>query len=264
MKQVLVTGGAGGLGRATAEYLAAHGCRVFACDIREGAPQDNIVPVPMDVRDGKSVEEALNKVAARTDKLDAVIHLAGLYMMDSFAEISEERLSRIMDVNLMGVYRVNKAFLPLLVKGGGRVVITTSELAGLKPLPFTGIYALTKTALQCYADSLRLELALLGVPVIELRPGAFRTRLTAEPSHELERLQQSTKLYGEGLRRIRPLMDGRIGKAREPEALAKAIYCIVTSPKPRLRYSANASLLLKLFSVLPRGLQVFAIRRLLG
>lgn len=264
MKQVLVTGGAGGLGRATAEYLAAHGCRVFACDIREGVPQDNIIPVLMDVRDGKSVEKALIKVTAQTDKLDAVIHLAGLYMMDSFAEISEERLSRIMDVNLMGVYRVNKAFLPLLVKGGGRVVITTSELAGLKPLPFTGIYALTKTALQCYADSLRLELALLGVPVIELRPGAFRTQLTAEPSRELERLQQSTKLYGEGLRHIRPVMDGRIGKAREPEALAKAIYRIVTSGKPRLRYSANASLLLKLFSVLPRGLQVFAIRRLLG
>jgi NAD(P)-dependent dehydrogenase (short-subunit alcohol dehydrogenase family) len=264
MKQILVTGGAGGLGRSAAEYLAAHGCRVYTCDIGTSEPQPNIVPVFMDVRDGRSVDAAAELIAAHTDRLDAVVHLAGLYMMDSFAEISEERLSRILDVNLFGVYRVNRAFLPLLMKGGGRVVITTSELAGQKPLPFTGIYALTKTALQCYADSLRLELALLGIPVVELLPGAFRTRLTVEPSHELERLQQSTKLYGGGLKRIKPLMDGRIGKAREPEALARVIGRIVTAKKPRLRYSANASILLKLFSALPRGIQVFAMKRLLG
>ena len=264
MKQVLVTGGAGGLGRATAEYLATQGCRVFACDIQEGAPRDNIVAVHMDVRDEGSVEAALAQVMAATDWLDAVVHLAGLYMMDSFAEISEERLSRIVDVNLLGVYRVNKAFLPLVVKGGGRLIITTSELAGQKALPFTGIYAFTKTALQCYADSLRLELALLGVPVIELRPGAFRTQMTTEPSRELDKLQQSTQLYGEGLKKIRPLMDSRIGKEKDPEVLAKVVYRTVTAAKPRLRYSANASFLLKVYSAMPRRVQVFAIRRLLG
>ncbi len=263
MKQILITGGAGGLGRAAAEYLAERGCRVFACDIAETEPHDGIVPVRVDVRDKLSVAAAFDEIAAQTDRLDAVIHLSGLYMMDSFIEITEERLQHIVDVNLMGVYRVNKAFLPLLM-GGGRVIVTTSELAGQKPLPFTGIYALTKTALQCYADSLRLELALLGIPVIELRPGAFRTRLTQEPSFELERMQQSTQLYGAGLRRIKPLMDGRIGKAREPEELAKLIYRIVTVRKPRLHYSLNASLALKLFSAVPRGLQLFAIKRLLG
>ena len=264
MKQILITGGAGGLGRAAAEYLAGHGYRVFACDITESKPHDGVVPVRMDVRDKLSVAAAFEEVSAHTDKLDAVIHLSGLYMMDSFIEITEERLQHIVDVNLMGAYRVNKAFLPLLRKGGGRIVITSSELAGQKPLPFTGIYALTKTALQCYADSLRLELALLDIPVIELMPGAFRTRLTQEPSFELERMQQTTQLYGEGLRRIKPLMDGCIGNAREPEALAKLIYRIVTVKEPRLRYSMNASLPLKAFSAVPRGLQLFAIKRLLG
>lgn len=264
MKQILITGGAGGLGRAAAEHLAERGCRVFACDISDSEPCDGIVPVCMDVRDKLSVTAAFEKVATHTDRLDAVIHLSGLYMMDSFIEISEERLSHIVDVNLMGVYRVNRAFLPLLRKGGGRIVITSSELAGQKPLPFTGIYALTKTALQCYADSLRLELALLDIPVIELLPGAFRTRLTQEPSFELERMQQCTQLYGDGLKRIKPLMDGCIGNAREPQALAKLIYRIVTARKPHLRYSMNASLGLKLFSAVPRGLQLFAIKRLLG
>jgi NAD(P)-dependent dehydrogenase (short-subunit alcohol dehydrogenase family) len=218
----------------------------------------------MDVRDAASVEAARARVAALTDRLDAVIHLAGLYMMDSFAEISEERLNRILDVNLMGVFRVNKAFLPLLRAGGGRIVITTSELAGLKPLPFTGIYALTKTALQCYADSLRMEMALLGIPVIELRPGAFKTQLTTEPALELDRLMSSTKLYGPGLQRIRPLMDSRIGKEKSPEALARVICRIVAAKRPRFAYSPNASLLLKSFGALPRRIQVWAVGRLLG
>ncbi len=263
MKQILLTGGAGGLGYAAAECLAAKGWRVFACDTRQTEPKDNIVPVYLDLRDMRSIEQATQAVAAHTDRLDAVIHLAGLYMMGSFVEISEERLSRILDVNLMGVYRVNKAFLPLLMQGSGRIIIATSELAGQKPLPFTGIYALTKTALQCYADSLRLELALLGIAVIELRPGAFRTPLTQQPTHELERMQQSTKLYVNGLKRIKPLMDGRIGKAREPIVLAKLICRIVTAKKPRLRYSLNTSMSLRAFSLLPRRIQAFAMRRLL-
>ena len=264
MKQILLTGGAGGLGRATAEYLAERDCRVFACDIRETEPKNNIVPILMDVSSESSVAAALESVKAETDKLDAVIHLAGLYMMDSFAEITENRLSRILDVNLMGAYRVNRAFLPLIRRGGGRVVITTSELAGQKPLPFTGIYALTKTALECYADSLRLELTLLGVPVIEVRPGAFQTQLTVAPGLELDRLQKSTKLYGDGLARIRPLMERRIGKEKSPETLAKVIYHIVTAKRPRLRYSPNASVTLRLYSVLPRCLQALIMRRLLG
>jgi NAD(P)-dependent dehydrogenase (short-subunit alcohol dehydrogenase family) len=264
MKQILLTGAAGGLGQAAAEYLAARGCRVFACDIREAPPEDNIIPLCMDVRDKASVAAAYEQVAAVTDRLDAVIHLAGLYMMDSFVEISEERMGRILDVNLMGVYRVNKVFLPLVRQGGGRIIVTTSELAGLKPLPFTGIYALTKTALQCYADSLRLEMALIGIPVIELRPGAFKTQLTVEPGLELDRLLKSTQLYGENLRRIRPLMDSRIGKEKDPETLARLIYRIVAAERPRLRYSPNASLLLKAFSLAPRKLQAFAMKRLLG
>jgi hypothetical protein len=107
-------------------------------------------------------------------------------------------------------------------------------------------------------------MALIGIPVIELRPGAFKTQLTVEPGLELDRLLKSTQLYGENLRRIRPLMDSRIGKEKDPETLARLIYRIVAAERPRLRYSPNASLLLKAFSLAPRKLQAFAMKRLLG
>lgn len=262
MKQILLTGGAGGLGRAVAQYFADRGATVFSCDIKEQKEYKRIVPIKLDLRDTRSIDAAREKVEAETMNLDAVIHLAGIYMMDSFAEMTEDRLSAIMDINFMGIYRVNKAFLPLL-RGGGRIIITTSELAGQKPLPFTGVYAVSKTALECYADALRLELQLLGVPVITVRPGAFKTELLGQSSGEMLRFKENTEFYRGNLDRIAHIMEGQFGTAKDPEVLAKVFWKAAGSPHPKLRYTINANFLLKLYSVLPRRVQAFALRRIL-
>lgn len=261
MKQILLTGGAGGLGRAAAEYFADREYIVFSCDIKEQKEYPGIVPVRMDLSDPKSIEDAKKLVEAQTKKLDAVISLAGVYMMDSLAEMSIERFDAIMDVNFRGVYILNKTFIPLLKNG--RIIITTSELAWQKPLPFTGIYAISKTALECYADSLRLELGLLGIPVIVIRPGAFNTQLLGESSREMERLKAGTKLYRGNLERIAKVMGGQFGKAGDPKELAKVFYRAVTNQHPKMRYTVNASPLLKLYSAMPRKLQAGALKMLL-
>jgi len=263
MKNILITGGAGGLGRAAVERFADAGCRVFSCDIRMQQSYPNVIPVTLDLRDTASIEAARESIERQTRSLDAVIHLAGIYVMDSLAEISEERLGAIMDINFMGVYRVNKAFLPLVRAAAGRIIITTSELALQKPLPFTGIYALSKTTLECYADALRLELQLIGVRVIAVRPGAFRTTLLGEAGHELERLKSGTQLYADRLYRIERIMGGQTGKAKDPRRLAEVYLRIVMARHPRMRYSVHPSFLLKMYSAAPRRLQALAMRLLL-
>ena len=261
MKRILLTGGAGGLGRAIAEYFALRGVTVYSCDIKDQKKYPGIVPLKLDLRDTASIKAAKEQVEL-AGGLDAVIHLAGIYMMDSFAEMQEERLSALMDINFMGVYRVNKAFLPLL-NPGGRIIITTSELAWQKPLPFTGVYAVSKTALECYADALRLELQLLGIPVIAVRPGAFKTELLGESSKELNRLKENTKLYIGRLGSLSRIMEGQFGKAEDPETLAKVFWKAAFDKRPKMRYTVNASFLLRLYSAMPRRLQAFALRRLL-
>ena len=96
-------------------------------------------------------------------------------MLDSLAEMESESFKKIFDINLCGVFLINKTFLPLL-SSDSRIVITTSELAPLDPLPFTGIYAITKSALDKYAYSLRMELQLLGIKVSVLREAAKKKR----------------------------------------------------------------------------------------
>ena len=150
MKTILITGAAGGMGRATASLFQKQGWRVFALDRVAIEQEENIIPVVADLTDEESVKNAAQAVAKMTDKLDAIIHFAGVYMLDSLVEMPTDAYDRIFDINVRGVYLVNKHFLPLLQRGS-HILITTSELAPLDPLPFTGIYAITKAALDKYA-----------------------------------------------------------------------------------------------------------------
>jgi NAD(P)-dependent dehydrogenase (short-subunit alcohol dehydrogenase family) len=144
---VLVTGAGGGMGRKIAELLAENGYFVFALDRKKAEAGENIMPVEADVTDEESVRAAFCKVSEFTRELSAIVHFVGIYTLDSLMEMENESFERIFRVNTIGAHLVNRAFLPLL-KSGSRIIITTSELAPLDPLPFTGIYAVTKSALD--------------------------------------------------------------------------------------------------------------------
>lgn len=172
MKYVLITGAYGGMGYRTVKAMANEGFTVFALDKKVGQPEQNVVPVQTDVTDPQSVQRVFNTVRAVTDEIFAIIHFAGVYMLDSLIEMSDSDFERIFKINLFGAFYINKTFMPLL-KRGGRIIMTTSELAPLDPLPFTGIYAITKSTLDKYAYSLRMELQLLGICVSVIRAGLF-------------------------------------------------------------------------------------------
>ncbi len=267
-KYVLVTGACGGLGAAAASELARRGFKVIAADIAEPKAGEGILPLVMDVSDEASVEAAAKAVAQITPKLYAVLHLAGVYTMDSFVEIDESGLSQMLAVNLMGVYRVNKAFLPLLLAARGnalpRIAVVTSELAPLDPLPFNGIYSMTKTALESYAHSLALELELVGIRVVTLRPGAFGSGMPQASLREMERMSRTTKLYPKVTARFRSIMLGEIGSAKDPAVFAEWVAGILQKKRPRLLYAKNNSLKLKLFSALPFPWQAALLKKLLG
>ena len=193
-RYVLITGAYGGMGRAAVTAFQKEGYCVFALDKKVGEAEENVVPIEYDATDVESVKRAFSLVKSHTDVLDAIVHFAGIYTLNSLVEIGEEEFKRIFDVNVFGVYRINKAFLPLL-RRGSRIVVTTSELAPLDPLPFTGLYAVAKSALDKYAYSLRMELQLLGIFVSVLRPGAVETELLNVSTRALDAFCDETKLY---------------------------------------------------------------------
>ncbi|MBT7122560.1 MAG: SDR family NAD(P)-dependent oxidoreductase, partial [Clostridia bacterium] len=140
---------------------------------------------------------------------------------------------------------------------------TTSELAGQKPLPFNGIYTMTKSALETYADSLRLELQLIGVKVINIKPGAFDTQMVSSTDAQAKQLMKNTKLYKMGAQKFVAVMHSQTGGAKDPDVLAKVFHKALTAKCPRMTYYKNASVGLKLYSIMPRRLQAFVIRLIL-
>lgn len=261
---VLIAGGSGGLGRAVAEHFAKRGIFVFSGDIKPHADErEGIRQISMDVTSAESVEAALSYIKTKTERLQAVIYLAGVYMMDSFVEVDERSYKRMLDINLLGAYRVNKAFLPL-VRDGGRFVIITSELAAHKALPFNGLYSLSKTSLQHYADSLRLELSLLNVPVVVVRPGAFKTDMVNASHAAMQRMTDKTALYKTNAERFKRIMNSQTGTARDPSVLAKTVWRAASAKKPRLQYTVNAGFLLWVYNLLPKRVALFAIKRLIS
>ncbi len=114
IKNILVTGAYGGMGRATVQKLKAQVFRVFALDKHVGEAEENVVPIAANVTDEESVRRAAETVQAQAGELFAVIHFAGVYMLDSLVEIPSAEFEKIFEINVFGAFYVNKAFLPLL------------------------------------------------------------------------------------------------------------------------------------------------------
>jgi NAD(P)-dependent dehydrogenase (short-subunit alcohol dehydrogenase family) len=183
-------------------------------------------------------------------------------MLDSLIEMDSTDFVRMFAVNVQGAFLVNKTFMPMLGTGS-RILITTSELAPLDPLPFTGIYAVTKAALDKYAYSLRMELQLIGISVSVLRAGAVDTGMLGVSVNALDRFCQKTQLYACNAKRFRTIVNGVEARCIPTEALAGKVLRILRARKPAFAYSINRNPLLLLLNVLPKRLQLFAIRMIL-
>ena len=262
MKNILITGAYGGMGRETVKLFSENGCRVFALDLSVGEKRENVIPVQADITDEESLKRALEIVNAEADELFAIIHFAGVYMLDSLVEMDTEGFQRIFDINVRGAFLVNKTFLPLL-KNGSRILITTSELAPLAPLPFTGIYAVTKGALDKYAFSLSMELQLLGIKVSVLRAGAVKTGMLGASTDALDRFCKETKIYSCNAKRFKDIVENVEARCVSPGKLAKKCESIIRKRNPRFVYSINRNPLLLLLNALPKGLQLWIIKRIL-
>lgn len=262
VEYVLVTGAYGGMGQKTVEALTKQGFCVLALDRKTGGVQENVIALEADVTDENSVAAAFEKVQQITGKLYAIVHFAGIYQLDSLVEMPHGDFQKAFAVNVFGASLVNRTFLPLLQKGS-RIVITTSELAPLDPLPFTGIYAISKAALDKYAYSLRMELQLLDIRVSVLRAGAVDTGMLGVSTAALDRFCKNTRLYPCNADRFKRIVDQVEARSIPAEKLAKKIMQILRKKHPGFAYNINRNPLLLLLNCLPKRLQLWIIKQIL-
>jgi NAD(P)-dependent dehydrogenase (short-subunit alcohol dehydrogenase family) len=174
--RVLITGAASGIGAAAAAELRGRGARVVGLDLRA----DGADVIECDVRDQASVDRAVATAVDRLGGLDALVNNAGVGSPQSAGAAPDAAALAVIDVNLLGPWRVTAAALPALRASRGRVVNVASGLAHAA-VPFAPAYCMSKRGLVAYSDSLRLEEG-DAITVTTLYPGYVRT-----PIHDASR-----------------------------------------------------------------------------
>jgi NAD(P)-dependent dehydrogenase (short-subunit alcohol dehydrogenase family) len=238
------------------ERLVANGWKVFAADInkeslRSSMHDPDVLPVVVDVTDRESIRSAYEAVSSNTDRLDAIVNFAGIMGLGSLTDIPEERLARILDVNVMGTYRINKKFLPLVEAARGRIVNISSETGWQSAAPFNGPYAMSKHAIEAYSTALRRELALLGIKVITIQPGPFRTDMVAGIERAFSQAESETTKFDRVIRKLKRLAAKQINSAHDPDILAQVIENALTVKRPKPVYSVKADRLRSSLERLP-------------
>ena len=236
-KRVIITGAASGIGEATAKELRVRGAQVVGLDLKG---EDDLIAC--DVRDQESVDKA---VAAAVERLggglDALVNCAGIGLPQSAAEKPGPDALGVIDVNLLGTWRVTAAALPALRGSHGRVVNISSGLAHIA-VPFATAYGASKRAVVGYSEQLRAELG-DEVTVTTVYPGYIRT-----PIHDAS---QSAGIGLEGMVPAEPL-----GAA--VETIVRAIYGKPARDLATTKRGARAYAALRF---VPKGLVERAIRR---
>jgi NAD(P)-dependent dehydrogenase (short-subunit alcohol dehydrogenase family) len=240
-KAILVTGASSGIGLNIAETLAAKGYFVYA-GARKQADLDrldkipNIQSVRLDVTKQDEIDAAVETVRAGGKGLYGLVNNAGIVVTGPLTEIEEDELNWILNVNVVGVFRVAKAFAPLIIESKGRIS-NISSISGVLSSMFWGPYSMSKHAIEAYTDALADEMALFDVQVSAINPGNYRSRIGTKEAIVMAKkpYAQSGSPYAERIAgHIEYLSDRSMYK--EPDEVTAAVMDALFADAPKPNY----------------------------
>ncbi|HEY1641858.1 MAG TPA: SDR family NAD(P)-dependent oxidoreductase [Streptosporangiaceae bacterium] len=265
-QHTVVTGASTGIGRATALRLAAAGQHVYA-GVRKPADGEKLAaaarggeltPLLLDVTDGGQIEAAAKEVTGHVGGtgLDGLVNNAGVGMACPAELIRLETFRSLLEVNLTGQLAVTQAFLPLLRRARGRIVVISTIGVRFAP-PFASALDAAKAALTALADSLRQELAPWGIRVILVEPASINSgaadKVTRDAAAAMAAAPPAGRaLYGDAFSAMLSVMEHRESQGSPPDVAAATVYRALTAARPRTMYlSGKYARRLATLSMLP-------------
>lgn len=246
---VLVTGASSGIGETCVRRLDAMGYQVFAgVRHREDAERlrttgsERLSPLLLDVTDSAAIERAVATVALAVGArgLTGLVNNAGIAVGGPLEYVTSEELRFQLEVNVVGLHAMTRAFLPLVRRGRGRIVHIGS-ISGRIASPFIGPYAASKHAVEALADALRQELTPEGLHVSVVEPGQVRTPIWSKGLAGFTTIagripEEGLARYGTRLKVMEWMVQRAPRVAEPPEAVADAVIHALEAAEPKTRY----------------------------
>lgn len=247
-KVVLITGTSTGFGRTAAETLAQRGYRVLATmrdtTGRNATPSNalqslanakgwSLDVLEMDVTNDASVNQAVERALDRAGRIDVVINNAGIASQGITEAFTVQEIQQVLDVNLLGVVRVNRAVLPAMRRQRDGLLIHVSTGIGRVVVPGFVAYAASKFALEAVADAYRFDLAPLGIDSVIVEPGIHRTPILEKFLIPAD--QNRVAEYGpvaESIKRVKSVFDDASSAPETPgpEVMVEAFVRLIGTP----------------------------------
>ena len=245
-KTIVITGTSTGIGKASALHLDKMGFKVYAC-VRKQVDGDNLkmeasdrlTPIILDVTDEESINSAANIIEKETDgKLFGLVNNAGVGIGGTLEVTPVKEIRKLIEVNVIGLLAVTKAFIPMLRKSKGRI-INVGSTSSLLAFPGASAYSASKFAVRAITDSLRLELKSFGISVVLVAPGAVESEIWEKGKAYKIEMRKNVKpeiaqLYTQ-LIKFGDKLNSELKKIPAIE-VAKDVAHALTSEKPKLYY----------------------------
>lgn len=264
-RNIIITGASSGIGLASAEVFAKSGYCVWALS-RRAKPMrtkkcgaGKIIEYPCDVTSEESVKCAM-EIATAKQNIGIVLHSAGIGISGAAEDTEELAVKAQFETNFFGVLRINRYILPHMRNNGKGLVIVMSSVAAQTPIPFQSHYSSSKSALETYAQALRMEVKPFGIKVAIVEPGDTKTSFTQERQKNIS----SGSAYFEACNRAVSKMEKDEQNGHSPYKPAVAALKISERNNPPIRnvVGGGYKTLMILKRILPDSLVEYAIEKI--
>ncbi|MCE5204309.1 MAG: glucose 1-dehydrogenase [Coriobacteriales bacterium] len=220
-KIAIVTGAGMGMGRAHARLLAREGATVVVTDINETAGQETADLIAQEggeamflrhnVADSQQWQQVVDAAVARYGRVDVLVNNAGILLMKSLDETTDEEWDRVININLRGVFLGCRTIVPAMKDTGKGSIVNISSIYGIIGAPTSGAYIASKGGVRLLTKSAAVDYAKWGIRVNSIHPGVIATEMTKDLLSAGEEVQKA--LLGTTI----------LGRPAQPEEVSAAV-----------------------------------------
>lgn len=230
-----ITGSSKGLGKSLAKAILAKGDKIIATarnlddlDDLDQYPQENILKLPLNVRDQEQIQQTINDGIAHFGRIDILVNNAGFGITGAAESFSDEQVIHQLETNLYAPIELSRAVIPHMRRQGSGHILQISSIGGRVASTGLSIYQAAKFGLSGFSEALHKELAPLGITVMAVEPGGIKTEWSGSSMGYAD----SPDVYKDIQTRVTTFKKGKFVPVGDPDKMAAVIIDLIDHPQP--------------------------------